>query len=183
MNNFKKFSIYSDNEETTASGDTNSGHQFSEGGEVPSTIYDQLKDRQEKVYNAFVEHIEDKYFLEELGPGGYWKVKDGMEKEHEIIDDWKDLVSDMEDHIKSLHDQLAVKGEELKRYIAANSILCDSESEVKLANENNRLEIENKKLKAFLEEMIRDSNFPGANYTIPSHWREQAKKLLDYKAK
>jgi hypothetical protein len=52
-------------------------------------------EKEDRIINEFISEIEDKYFLDELGPGGNWKVKDGMENEHRIIDEVKDLIDDL----------------------------------------------------------------------------------------
>lgn len=66
----------------------------------------EAKERIEKVVNEFISEIEDKYFLDELGPGGNWKVKDGMEREHIVIDSVKDLIYDLEEESTRLKAEL-----------------------------------------------------------------------------
>jgi len=69
----------------------------------------------DRIVNEFISEIEDKYFLDELGPGGNWKVKNGMEKEHKIIDEVKDLIYDLESENEALRELIA------EAYIAAKN--------------------------------------------------------------
>jgi predicted RNase H-like nuclease (RuvC/YqgF family) len=86
------------------------------------------------------------------------------------------LYNDYANHdntIQSLRDQLAAKEEridEIEETLKIERELHDND----LAAERKK----NEELRAFLDEIVKNSNFPGANYTIPSYWHDKAKNLL-----
>lgn len=171
----------------------NSSHGYSEGSEVPESP----KEEEEKpdYINKEVKNVSEADLKKALH-----EVKEKNERDsREMRESTNRALSDgfrcgpakphnakrfesgehAEIVIQSLRDQLAAKEEELARYIAANSILCDSESEVKLTNENNRLEIENRKLKEALKELIPIAECARISVENPE-WEEQ---LREYKSK